>query len=110
MARETIDKVRDHGELEEELELLLDEIPHATSHNLLRYHHHHRHGHGDDDGGAFVTKQTQYGHGHGHGMYYDDDFKSPISGFFLQSDGSSSSLFSSLPPPFEDLKSSVASL
>ncbi|KAG4955741.1 hypothetical protein JHK84_041722 [Glycine max] len=109
MARETIEKVRDDVELEEELEMLLDEIPHATSHNLLRYHHHHRHGHGDDDGGAFVTKQTQYGHGHGHGMYYDDDFKSPISGFFLQSDGSSSSLFSSLPPPFEDLKSSVAS-
>ncbi|KAG4945398.1 hypothetical protein JHK87_041405 [Glycine soja] len=109
MARETIEKVRDDVELEEELEMLLDEIPHATSHNLLRYHHHHRHGHGDDDGGAFVTKQTQYGHGHGHGMYYDDDFKSPISGFFLQSDGSSSSLFSSSPPPFEDLKSSVAS-
>ncbi|KAL5176113.1 putative pumilio 7, chloroplastic [Glycine soja] len=110
MARETIDKVRDHGELEEELELLLDEIPHATSHNLLRHHHHHHHHHhGDDDDAVFVTKQTHHGHAHAHGMYYDDDFKSPMSGFSLQSDGSSSSLFSSSPPPFEDLKSTVAS-
>ncbi|TKY71456.1 putative pumilio-like 7 [Spatholobus suberectus] len=106
-----IEKVGDDVELEEELEMLLDEIPHATSHNLLRYHHH-RHGHGDDDA-SFVTKQAHYGngygYGYGYGMYYDDDFKSPVSGFSLQSDGSSSSLFSSSPPSLEDLKSTVPS-
>ncbi|CAJ1963495.1 unnamed protein product [Sphenostylis stenocarpa] len=101
--------------------MLLDEIPHATSHNLHdhHHHHHHRHRHGadDDDDGVFVMKRTHYGHGHvngngnahDYGMYYDDGFKSPMSGFSLQSDDSSSSLFSMSPPSFDDLKSNVVS-
>ncbi|KAM7474872.1 hypothetical protein LguiB_022115 [Lonicera macranthoides] len=110
---------------DEELEMLLGEIPHATSLNLHDHHHHH-HVHG--------------GHGHGHGYFpthnkvndmmfgmYDDDSlihynkhntcPSPVSGFSLHSDGSSSSLFSNghslsdngspTPPQMEDLKSHV---
>ncbi|RDX70308.1 putative pumilio-like 7, chloroplastic, partial [Mucuna pruriens] len=111
MAKEMIEKTRDDGELEE-LEMLLDEIPHATSHNLLHHYHHHRHRHGDDDDdGSFLTKQAQY---YGNGMYYDDETltqikfssspsPSPVSGFSLQSEGSCSSLFSSSPPPFDDM-------
>ncbi|KAK7302519.1 hypothetical protein RJT34_13410 [Clitoria ternatea] len=124
MAKEMIEKVKDDGELEE-LEMLLDEIPHATSHNLLHLYHRHRHVHGnDEDHVSFVTKQGNNG-----GMYYygDDDpltqikfscaSSSPVSGFSLQSDGSSSSLFSGghslsdtgspTPPLFEDLKSTM---
>jgi len=118
MARETIERVRGDGELEEELEMLLDEIPHAMSHNLHHHHHHrHRMGVGDDERDCvFFTKQTHYGNGngngnghdYGNGVCYDDGFKSPMSGFSLQSEDSSSSLFS-MSPPFEDLKSSVAS-
>ncbi|XP_027347637.1 pumilio homolog 1-like [Abrus precatorius] len=120
MRKEMIGKVKDDGELEE-LEMLLNEIPQATSHNLC-YRNSHVHG-GDDDHGPFVTQAI-------HGMcgMYDDDpltqiqypcASSPGSGFFLQSDGSSSSLFSAghavsdtgspTPPPLEDLKSTMPS-
>ncbi|XVE66541.1 hypothetical protein DITRI_Ditri08aG0087200 [Diplodiscus trichospermus] len=98
---------------DEELEMLLDEIPHATSHN-----HHHLHQQHDNNhmNGLF----------HGIcGLMYDDDpssycynhtCASPVSGFSLQSDGSSSCLFShngqslsdngsSTPPQLEGLKS-----
>ncbi|KAK7328157.1 hypothetical protein VNO77_22254 [Canavalia gladiata] len=125
-----IENVKDDGELEE-LEMLLDEIPYATSsHNLPRLYHRHRLMRGGDDGydhGSFVTKQANYVYGNG--MYYDDDpltqikfpctSPSPVSGFSLQSDGSSSSLFSvghslsdtgsPTPSPFDDLKSTVPS-
>ncbi|KAK7331707.1 hypothetical protein VNO80_28444 [Phaseolus coccineus] len=116
MVRETIEKARGDGELEEELEMLLDEIPHARLHNL--HHHRHRRGVDDDERDCvFFTKQTRYGlyngngngHDYGNGVYYNDGFKSPMSGFSLQSEDSSSSLFSMSPPPFEDLKSRVAS-
>ncbi|XP_015886236.3 uncharacterized protein LOC107421499 [Ziziphus jujuba] len=109
---------------DEELEMLLDEIPHATSHNLHQHlhqkhnnHHHHHNVHG---GGhvhrPFVTQTIN-------GMYDDDPsshckypcVSSPVSGFSLQSDGSSSSLFSCChslsdngsptPPSLEELKS-----
>ncbi|RVW12846.1 hypothetical protein CK203_114784 [Vitis vinifera] len=117
---------------DEELERLLGEIPHATSNN---HHHLHRE---DDTGGNHHhgVHGLNGGHGHGsfvysqpiHGVYgcvYDDDpssnYKytcaSPVSGFSLQSDGSSSSLFSCgrslsdngspTPPPLEDLKSHI---
>ncbi|XVE49564.1 hypothetical protein DITRI_Ditri01bG0092000 [Diplodiscus trichospermus] len=99
---------------DEELEMLLEEIPHATSHN----HHHHHHLHQQHDNNRVI------GSFHGMcGLMYDDDtlshYKhtcaSPVSGFSLQSDGSSSSLFSNngrslsdngsaTPPPLEDLK------
>ncbi|KAJ7946715.1 pumilio-like 5-like isoform X1 [Quillaja saponaria] len=110
---------------DEELEMLLDEIPHATSHNL-HHHLHHREKnqfHGGDDHGSFVYHTI-------HGIYglYDDDpsthskytcASSPVSGSSLQSDGSSSSLFSSghsfsdngspTPSPLEELKSNFPS-
>ncbi|RDX71866.1 putative pumilio-like 7, chloroplastic, partial [Mucuna pruriens] len=109
------ESVKDDGGLEE-LEMLLNEIPQATSHNL----HHgksHVHGDGDDHHGCFVSHHGMCG------VYDDDPFtqiqypcaSSPVSGFSLQSDGSSSSLFSAghalsdtgspTPPPLEDLKS-----
>ncbi|KAK3007378.1 hypothetical protein RJ639_017455 [Escallonia herrerae] len=96
---------------DEELEMLLGEIPHATSLNL---HNTHSNGHGRD-------------HVHGGTMSgIDDDDPlsnckftraSPASGFSLQSDGSSSSLFScghswsdngSPPSPLEELKSHIS--
>nr|KYP61140.1 Pumilio domain-containing protein C6G9.14 [Cajanus cajan] len=119
-----VENVKDDGGLEE-LEMLLNEIPQATSHNLYhgKSHVHHGHGHGHvhgDDHGSLVS--------HGMcGVYDDDPFtqiqypcaSSPVSGFSLQSDGSSSSLFSSghalsdtgspTPPPLEDLKSTMPS-
>ncbi|XVF44749.1 hypothetical protein PTKIN_Ptkin02bG0149100 [Pterospermum kingtungense] len=97
---------------DEELEMLSDEIPHATSHN----HHHHYHQ---------LKRDNNHVNGSIHAMYglmYDDDTSShyykhtcasPVSGFSLRSDGSSSSLFSNngqslsgspTPPPLEDLK------
>ncbi|XWS39714.1 hypothetical protein CRYUN_Cryun18bG0078600 [Craigia yunnanensis] len=110
-----IGKKKNRGNMkdDEELEMLLDEIPHATSHN----HHHHLHQQHD--------KNHVNGSFHGMcGLMYDDDplsyyYKhtcaSPVSGLSLQSDGSSSSLFSHngqslsdhgspTPPPLEDLK------
>lgn len=125
-------KVGEKMKDDEELERLLGEIPHATSNN---HHHLHRE---DDTGGNHHhgVHGLNGGHGHGsfvysqpiHGVYgcvYDDDpssnYKytcaSPVSGFSLQSDGSSSSLFSCgrslsdngspTPPPLEDLKSHI---
>ncbi|TYH86035.1 hypothetical protein ES332_D01G013500v1 [Gossypium tomentosum] len=100
---------------DEEFEMLLDEIPHATSHN--HHHHHHQHERKNHVNGSL--------HGmYGNGFMYDDDPSSsylhnrtcvsPVSGFSLLSDGSSSSLFShngqslsdhgSPPPPLEDFK------
>ncbi|XWS63158.1 hypothetical protein CRYUN_Cryun06bG0072200 [Craigia yunnanensis] len=96
---------------DEELEMLLDEIPHATSHN----HHLHQQHDNNHVNGSFHDMC---------GLMYDDDTSShyykhtcasAVSGFSLQSDGSSSSLFSNngqslsdngspTPPPLEDLK------
>ena len=100
MGKEMLENVKDDGGLEE-LEMLLNEIPQATSLNLYHGKSHHHHDvvvvhRGDDDHDrhhdSFVVS---------HGMC--DDFtqiqypsvSSPVSGFSLQSDGSSSSLFSS---------------
>lgn len=93
---------------DEELEMLLGEIPHAVSLNLgniHHHHHHHKHGHGyvgaDGDGDhhheMFLMTQKSNAI-----MYGDDTVShnnkptcaSPVSGFSLHSDGSSSSLFS----------------
>lgn len=105
----------------EELEMLLGEIPHATSHNI---HHHHHHPHQQHDSTHHV------GHGNGscitqtfhniYGMYDDDDpsshckytsASSPVSGLPLRSDVPSSALCSGgntfsdygspTPPPLE---------
>ncbi|GMJ06778.1 hypothetical protein HRI_004347000 [Hibiscus trionum] len=94
---------------DEELDKLLDEIPHATSH-----HHHHHHVHQQHDNNH-VSSSPSF---HGMCLMHDDDISSryykhntctsPVSGLSLQSDGSSSSLFSNngsqTPPPLEDLK------
>ncbi|KAK9001331.1 hypothetical protein V6N11_083117 [Hibiscus sabdariffa] len=90
---------------DEELDKLLDEIPHATS------PHHHVHQQHDNN---HVNRSSSF---HGMCLVHDDDISSnyykhntctsPVSGLSLQSDGSSSSLFSnngSQTPPFEDLK------
>ena len=125
MGKKMIENVKD----DEELEMLLNEIPRATSHNLVHLYHRNRHVPGgvdddeDDDHGHFVTQAN-------HGMcgMYDDGpltqiqypcASSPVSGLSLQSDGSSSSLFhgghalsdtgSPTPPSLEDLKSTVPS-
>ncbi|MBA0815717.1 hypothetical protein Gohar_000471, partial [Gossypium harknessii] len=102
---------------DEEFEMLLDEIPHATSH----HHHHHLQKKHD------VNNIHHHVNGSFHGMYglmYDGTSShyhkhtcvSPVSGFSLHSDGSSSSLFSNdgqqslsengspTPPALEDLK------
>ncbi|XP_019171483.1 PREDICTED: pumilio homology domain family member 4-like [Ipomoea nil] len=84
---------------DEELEMLLDEIPHATSFNL---HHPHSNGYYDYDGRG--------DHGHGSNVrhkVYEHTCVSPVSGFSLKSDGSSSSLFSGgspTPSPLEEVK------
>ncbi|QCD84094.1 hypothetical protein DEO72_LG2g4444 [Vigna unguiculata] len=117
MGKEMLENVKDDGGLEE-LEMLLNEIPQATSNNL--YH-----------GKSYDVHDGDDHHNHGffvsNGMCDDDPFSqiqypcvsSPASGFSLQSDGSSSSLFSSghalsdtgspTPPPLEDLKSAMPS-
>ncbi|KAK8624770.1 hypothetical protein V6N13_089656 [Hibiscus sabdariffa] len=75
---------------DEEFEMLLGEIPHATS------HHHHR---------LLQKRDNNHVNGSFHGMYglmydgtsshyYKHTCVSPVSGFCLHSDGSSSSLFS----------------
>ncbi|GER42710.1 pumilio 7 [Striga asiatica] len=92
---------------DDEFERLLGEIPHATASPLNHHHtlgdaHHQRH--------ANLVDHHGYGHascvsrrvsGHAHPMCDDDllrhkyaSVSSPVSGFSLQSDGSSSSLFS----------------
>ncbi|CAJ1936035.1 unnamed protein product [Sphenostylis stenocarpa] len=120
MGKEMLESVKDDGGLEE-LEMLLNEIPQATSNNLYHgkshdvYHgdDHHRHGSVVSNGKCGVCdddlfSQIQY-----------PCVSTPVSGFSLQSDGSSSSLFSSVhalsdtgsptPPPLEDLKSTIPS-
>ncbi|XP_012464845.1 uncharacterized protein LOC105783755 isoform X2 [Gossypium raimondii] len=113
-------KKKDRGNMkdDEEFEMLLDEIPHATSHH---HHHHHLQKKHDDN------NIHHHVNGSFHGMYglmYDGTSShyhkhtcvSPVSGFSLHSDGSSSSLFSNdgqqslsengspTPPALEDLK------
>ncbi|KAK8617551.1 hypothetical protein V6N13_080461 [Hibiscus sabdariffa] len=98
-------KNRGNMKADEELDKLLDEIPHATS------PHHHVHQQHDN---SHVNRSSSF---HGMCLVHDDDISShyykhntctsPVSGLSLQSDGSSSSLFSnngSQTPPFEDLK------
>ncbi|GMJ09828.1 hypothetical protein HRI_004652000 [Hibiscus trionum] len=88
-------KKRGNMKDDDEFDMLLDEIPHATS------HHHHQN---ESFNGMY-------------GLMYDDDDDpssyfhnhtcvSPVSGLSLLSDGSSSSLSngSPPPPPLEDLK------
>ncbi|KAL4392559.1 hypothetical protein HN51_014057 [Arachis hypogaea] len=128
MGKEMSENVKDDGELEE-LEMLLNEIPRATSHNLLHLYHRNRH----VNGGGCVGDDDHHDHGHfvtqaNHGMcgMYDDVdeplttqiqypcVSSPLSGF---SDGSSSSLFlhgghslsDTGSPTLEDLKSTIPS-
>ncbi|KAI3445727.1 hypothetical protein Pfo_002392 [Paulownia fortunei] len=99
---------------DDELEMLLGEIPHATSslnlHPTLGDAHHQHNNlvdHGYGHASCVARKMNGHGHGHGHGeghvhgMYGDELLKhkyacasSPVSGLSLQSDGSSSSLFS----------------
>ncbi|KAL4273700.1 hypothetical protein GQ457_13G006850 [Hibiscus cannabinus] len=89
-------KKRGNMKDDDEFDMLLDEIPHATSHP-------HRHHHQDESFNGM------------YGLMYDDDPSSyfhnhtcvsPVSGLSLLSDGSSSSLSngSPPPPPLEDLK------
>ncbi|MFQ6620286.1 hypothetical protein Gotur_000489, partial [Gossypium turneri] len=69
---------------DEEFEMLLDEIPHATSHN-----HHHQHERKNHVNGSL--------HGmYGNGFMYDDD---PSSSYII-----SLSDHGSPPPPLEDFK------
>ncbi|PON63845.1 Coatomer beta subunit [Parasponia andersonii] len=105
-----------------EFEKLFDDIPHETSHNVHHQHdhnHHHKNVHGGHAHRSYV-KQTINGVS---GMCDDDPFShykstsvsSPVSVFSLQSNGSSSSLFSAAnslsdngsptPPSVEELKS-----
>ncbi|CAA2960772.1 pumilio homolog 2-like [Olea europaea subsp. europaea] len=108
---------------DDELERLLGEIPHATSSlntqiTQAKSHHHNLDHHGYGNASSVPRKIN------GHDHYMSDDelskykyafISSPVSGFSLQSDGSSSSLFSGghsfsdsgspTPPQFEELKS-----
>jgi len=107
MVKQVIENVKDDGK---EFEMLLNEIPHATSsHNLVHDH---------------VMKQENHGFGN---FYYDEENLNQMnfsrssstvttgSGFSIQSDhGSSSSLFSdngspTTPSFMEDLKSTMSS-
>lgn len=114
MVKQVIENVKDDGK---EFEMLLNEIPHATSsHNLVHDHHDH------------VMKQGNYGFGNGvMNFCYDEENLNQMnfsrssstvttgSGFSIQSDhGSSSSLFSdngspTTPSFMEDLKSTISS-
>jgi len=114
MVKQVIENVKDDGK---EFEMLLNEIPHATSsHNLVHDHHDH------------VMKQENHGFGNGvMNFYYDEENFNQMnfsrssstvttgSGFSIQSDhGSSSSLFSdngspTTPSFMEDLKSTMSS-
>ncbi|XP_019169445.1 PREDICTED: putative pumilio homolog 7, chloroplastic [Ipomoea nil] len=75
---------------EEELEMLLDEIPHATSFNL-----NHLHSNGCD--GSYVRRK----------LYDHTCSVSPLRGVLVKSDGSGGG--SPAPPPMEELKPSVVS-
>ncbi|KAH6766997.1 pumilio 7 [Perilla frutescens var. hirtella] len=118
---------------DDEFEMLLGEIPHATSSFNLQEMltnattHHHHHNNLVDQGYSHASCVTQRMNGHGQNANVrdggDESLKrkytfasSPVSGFSLQSsDGSSSSLFSGggrshsdigslSPPQFEDFK------
>ncbi|KAI4296355.1 hypothetical protein L6164_036320 [Bauhinia variegata] len=116
-------QIKENMEDDEELEMLLDEIPQSMSQNFVNHHHRNGEIYGCDDHGSFATQTVD-------GMYgvYNDhpstqikhrSASSPVSGFSLQSDGSCSSLFSvahslsdngsPTPPPLEELKSSLPS-
>ncbi|KAL2477477.1 putative pumilio-like protein 10 [Forsythia ovata] len=101
---------------DDELEMLLGEIPHATSSLNLHHTHSNAHHHSLVDHTSHMTQKMNV-----HGMYDDELLRhkyacasSPASGFSLQSDGSSSSLFSGgrsfsdngspTPPQFGELK------
>ncbi|XP_039019495.1 uncharacterized protein LOC120151003 isoform X2 [Hibiscus syriacus] len=101
---------------DEELGKLLDEIPHATSHHHHHHHvhqqHHNSHVNGPSSFRVMCFRHDDDISGH---YYKHNTCTSPVSGFSLQSDGSSSSLFSNngqslsdngsqTPPPLEDLK------
>ncbi|KAF8404582.1 hypothetical protein HHK36_009469 [Tetracentron sinense] len=76
---------------DEELEMLLDEIPHATSLNLqhlLRQHNHQEHARGNGHGSS--PTQTIHGMcGNDPSRHYKYMCASPASGVSLQSEGSS---------------------
>ncbi|CAI9765363.1 unnamed protein product [Fraxinus pennsylvanica] len=81
---------------DDELEMLLGEIPHATSSSNLHHTHSNVHHHSLVDHTSHMTQKMNV-----HGIYDDELLRhkyacasSPASGFSLQSDGSSSSLFS----------------
>ncbi|RAL39591.1 hypothetical protein DM860_003124 [Cuscuta australis] len=103
------ERVETKGGDDDELEMLLDEIPHATCFN---HHHHHPHsirGVGcyeyDQDLGSNARNKMQGGN-----FWYDHHAcVSPVSGFSLKSDGSSSSFVSGgspTPSPFEEVVNS----
>ncbi|KAK4271249.1 hypothetical protein QN277_019968 [Acacia crassicarpa] len=120
MTRKIRDNVKDDQELEHkddqelELDMLLEEIPQATSRNLLR--HEYKHVYGTSNDHTPLERQAIHGVLHGED---DDSFSqikypsvaSPKSGFSLRSDDSFSSVHpengSVTPPLFEDIKSSV---
>ncbi|XP_058096776.1 pumilio homology domain family member 4-like [Magnolia sinica] len=100
---------------EDEFEMLLGEIPHATSIPPLHHQHHlHQHVHGHHGHGHGEHAHSRHGHGHSSGQtilcMYDDDpschghvcASSPLSGTSLSSEGSSSSSLSSGPSPDDD--------
>ncbi|OMO86992.1 hypothetical protein CCACVL1_09335 [Corchorus capsularis] len=101
-----IGKNRGNMKDDEELEMLLDEIPHATSH----HHQQHDHDHVNAMCSIFVCDHDPSSYHHKHTCV------SPVSDFSLQSDASSSSSSlsnngqsssdngSPTPPPLEDLK------
>ncbi|XP_031094200.1 pumilio homolog 1-like [Ipomoea triloba] len=84
---------------EEELEMLLDEIPHATSFNLNN-NHLHSNGCCECDG-SYVRRKL-----------YDHSCVSPLRGVLVKSDGSPSAMCSGgspTPSPMEELKPCVVS-
>ncbi|KAF9623766.1 hypothetical protein IFM89_005273 [Coptis chinensis] len=83
---------------DKEFEMLLNEIPqtHSTSFNLHQQQQHNSYVHGHGTHGTSSNVDRSYGM---YGMFDDDQFKykpvsSPVSGFNLQSEGSTSSLLS----------------
>ncbi|CAI9770081.1 unnamed protein product [Fraxinus pennsylvanica] len=106
---------------DDELEMLLGEIPHATSSLNLHHTHSNVHHHSLVDHTSHMTQKMNV-----HRMYDDELLRhtyacasSPASGFSLPSDGSSSSLFSGgrsfsdngspTPPQFGELKAHLVS-
>ncbi|CAA2965405.1 pumilio homolog 8, chloroplastic [Olea europaea subsp. europaea] len=107
--------------IDDELEMLLGEIPHATSSLNLHHTHSNVHHHSLVDHTSHMIQKMNV-----HGMYDDELLRhkyacasSPASRFSLQSDGSSSSLFSGgrsisdngspTPPQFGELKPHLVS-